>query len=752
MSGMLPGTVQWVELRPRDPATGGLVTLRYAGGARERSYYRDDNGQHYKAGLVAAPRFAARIGFGRDGFTGQTIPQASRIQIAPAEADVFDSLAGYFWKDAEITIDAGPETASTFARLFTGTVAGDSIADGVFTFTIADLSTRLDKPFCTARFAGNGGIEGGEEAEGRTKRRSIGRVFNVEGRLLDAANSIFEFGDPAFTLTSWSALRDKGRGGPFSVLPWQGSIAATFAALQASAPVQGGGVVAPSIACAKWWTEPSGPLTADFVGTSGTGGSLAAAALIDGIAASFSGPRVDELAAAVALRPAVAGIHVADETTTGAQMIDRLALGSSLIWVAAPEGVIRLRAWAFHNGGAPVLHGQFIGRERAYAPHYRRRVGFQANNRRHSDSEIAESIRTSNGVLLDDISDRVGDLVKITEGSFPSFDSSGPGDFHVTSLGLRYYRVADVEADLELDGEPIELDGTTLFNSWRRSDPAVRLGGIGGLRLENSIGDNLLDPDVLNTFRRRLTAPFKVQINASATGEIQTEFPLFISVRAKQGNDDISADTDFVATLSPSLNGTINNTPGDVNRGTITLTDFIASGSIKITGTYPDGLEDTIMIDVERASAGQVIGGGAGASSVVDFNWANVTSGTYAQVTDNPLVVKSGPTGDLKFAFYSAFTFSGLTTDHNVEVIARYRTVGAGSWSDVAGSEITGEAATFDPEFATITPGFVGSAGIITQATGANDTDHEVALFARRVAGSATITFASNDSLFRVTQ
>lgn len=403
MSGMLPGTVQWVELRPRDPATGGLVTLRYAGGARERSYYRDDNGQHYKAGLVAAPRFAARIGFGRDGFTGQTIPQASRIQIAPAEPDVFDRLAGYFWKDAEITIDAGPETASTFARLFTGTVAGDSIADGVFTFTIADLSTRLDKPFCTARFAGNGGIEGGEEAEGRTKRRSIGRVFNVEGRLLDAANSIFEFGDPAFALTSWSALRDKGRGGPFSVLPWQGSIAATFAALQASAPVQGGGVVAPSIACAKWWTEPSGPLTADFVGTSGTGGSLAAAALIDGIAASFSGPRVDELAAAVALRPAVAGIHVADETTTGAQMIDRLALGSSLIWVAAPEGVIRLRAWAFNNGGAPVLHGQFIGRERAYAPHYRRRVGFQANNRRHSDSEIAESIRYDDGVLAEDL-------------------------------------------------------------------------------------------------------------------------------------------------------------------------------------------------------------------------------------------------------------------------------------------------------------------------------------------------------------
>ena len=395
--------VHWVELRPRDPATAGLVTLRFAGGARERSYFREENGQHYKAGLVAAPRFAARIGYGRDGFTGQTVPQASRIQIAPAQADVFEGLAGYFWKDAEITIDAGPENASSFPRLFTGTVVGDSITDGVFSFTIADLSSRLDKPVCTRRFAGNGGIEGGEEAEGRTKRRSWGFVFNVEGRLLDPANSIYEFGDPAFPLSSFSALRDKGRGGPFTVLAWQGSIAATFAALQASTPAQGGGVVAPSIACAKWWTEPSGPLTADFVGTPGTGGAMAAASLIDAISASFSGPVVADRIAATAIRPAAAGIHVGDETTTGAQLIDRLALGSSLVWVAAPEGVIRLFPWSFDNGGAAVLQGQFIGRERAYAPHYRRRVGFQANNRRHSESEIAESIRLDDGVLFESL-------------------------------------------------------------------------------------------------------------------------------------------------------------------------------------------------------------------------------------------------------------------------------------------------------------------------------------------------------------
>lgn len=480
--------VHWVELRPRDPSSAGLATLRFAGGARERSYYREDNGQHYKAGLVAPPRFAARIGFGRDGFTGQTIPQASRIQIAPAEAELFESLAGYFWKDAEITIDAGPESASSFSRLFTGTVVSDAIADGVFTFTIADLSTRLDKPVCTARFAGNGGIEGGEEAEGRTKRRSWGYVFNVEGRLLDPANSIYEFGDPAFPLTGFLALRDKGRAGPFTVLGWQGSIAATYAALQASTPAQGGGVVAPSIACAKWWTEPSGPLTADFIGTPGTGNSMAVASLIDAISARFEGPAVADRLAANALRPAAAGIHVTDENTTGAQLIDRLALGSSLVWVAAPEGIIRLLPWSFDHSDAEPLQGQFIARERAWSPHYRRRVGFQANNRRHSESEIAESIRLDDGVLFDSIrpyepNATAGAVIPDPssydpDDTYPGYirDSDGnirpPGQLLNTALGLS--RAGELTVELMPDAEPVVLGKVTTDGLGAARDTALR--------------------------------------------------------------------------------------------------------------------------------------------------------------------------------------------------------------------------------------------------------------------------------------
>ncbi|MCP5392202.1 MAG: hypothetical protein H6920_11350, partial [Sphingomonadaceae bacterium] len=216
-------------------------------------------------------------------------------------------------------------------------------------------------------------------------------------RLIDAANSIYEFGDPAFGFSAWSALRDKGREGTFTTLAWQGSIAATLAALQAAVAERGGGVVAPSIACAKWWTQPSGPLTADFIGSAGSGGSMQAAAIADALSQSVAGPAVAGLAAANALRPGTAGLHVGGENESFAQAIDRLLLGVSLLWLPRPDGTIAIREWAF-NDAAPVLNGIFKGRSRTYPPHGKRRLGFQRNERIHNDSEIA-------GILLEEITD-----------------------------------------------------------------------------------------------------------------------------------------------------------------------------------------------------------------------------------------------------------------------------------------------------------------------------------------------------------
>lgn len=382
--------VYWLTAYPRNIATGQIETVRLAGGGHHRPY--DYQGHSWRAGIAGPPLYSASLGFGENGWTGQTAPSQARIVFAPAADGLLDELSGLFWKRARVTLEAGDEDDEAFPVELDGVVIDQSDEDGRLVLVIADRSEQLIEAADNNRFAGTGGIEGPDEATGRVKRRSWGYVFNVEGRLIDAPNSIYEFGDPAFPFTAWQALKDKGRDGAFTLVAWQGSIDATFAALQAASAAPGGGVAAPSIAMAKWWTEPAGPLTADIIGTGGTNGSMQVAALVDAISAEQDGPRVANVAAGNALRPAVAGIHSDNGSETSAQVIDRLTLGASLNWRVQPSGTIALNQWAFVDAGAEALKAKFIGRTAVFAPHHERRIRYRNIARSHSDSEIAVTL------------------------------------------------------------------------------------------------------------------------------------------------------------------------------------------------------------------------------------------------------------------------------------------------------------------------------------------------------------------------
>ncbi len=388
--------VVWIEAGPRHAASAAPVSVLLAGGGSDRAYRHPVDGRQFRAGVTRRPLFSARLGFDETGWTGSTRPQTSVVSFSTADPLLRDALAALVWKDAPVSIDVGPEGAVP-TRILVGKIEDVEFTLAGLTMTIVELAERLERPLATARFAGTGGIEGPAEAKGRIKRRSFGYVFNVEGRLLNAAHSIYEFGDPAHPLTGWSALRDKGREGTFAELAWQGSVAATLTALIASSPARGGGVVAPSIACAKWWTQPSGPLTADMIGTPGTVGGMQPAAIADAIAREVDGPVVADLPAAIALRDAIAGIHVGSDVESFAQAIDRVMLGASLVWLPRPDGTIHVGPWAF-NGTSPLLQGEFRGRTRTFPPHGTRRIGFQRNERQHGDGEIA-------GVLLEELLD-----------------------------------------------------------------------------------------------------------------------------------------------------------------------------------------------------------------------------------------------------------------------------------------------------------------------------------------------------------
>lgn len=472
--------VMRIRAWPRLAATGAAVAVYLAGGNNDAPHY---DGQHYMAGVIADPRFEASVSFTDDGWAARAVPQVGAIGWLPAEPERLDPLTAYYWRDAAIEIDRIKDGVTT--RRLTGTIAEATIKEGRLEITCADLSNRLDKPFITATFAGSGGIEGGDFAIGRVKRRSFGRVWNVEGRLLDKANNIYEFGDPAFPLQGCTALRDKGRTGLLDILGWQGSVAATFAALQASNPVQGGGIFAPSIACAKWWTQPSGPLTADLQGEA-AGYAETPARIAAQLLAAVGGPAISNLVAASALRPGQSGIHIGDNSETTASALDRLFQRVTLIWVLTPAGDIDVRPWTF---AAPVeaLNAIFISRERTVRPVKTRRVGYLKNERQHGDGEISIAV-SSDDVLFPDgtpatqalaeLNALLGDIeatVDAKRNTFvrqtaPSAAESEENDWWVrldaSGVAIETYRRVAGSGRLSIGGNAIVLGGSYIELCW----------------------------------------------------------------------------------------------------------------------------------------------------------------------------------------------------------------------------------------------------------------------------------------------
>lgn len=378
-----------VEAWPRRIADGVAEPVRLAGGGSAKPYRY--NNQRWLAGIAALPTIIAGLSFDGDNLGAGAIPQALEFSWASTKASDLTSLAsGYLWPDAAVTIRVGPEGALPPVVL-TGKVVDASSADGQLRIVLADPAAALRLPVLTDRFAGNGGLEGPEEWNGRIKRRAWGRVWNVEGEPINPANNIYCFADPRRPIASIDTVRDSGApAAALTSIAWQGTADATWAALLAAVAPQGGGVVAPSIACVKWWTEPAGTFTADLRGEISTGYVETAPEIAARLVEARNGPPfvTGAIVAAKALRPAPCGVLVERDTETVAAVLDSLLGGVSLIWRLDAAGSIDFRTWSWTAPVASVRSHQ-ITRRNTFKPVKSRKIGYRANQTMMSRGDIA---------------------------------------------------------------------------------------------------------------------------------------------------------------------------------------------------------------------------------------------------------------------------------------------------------------------------------------------------------------------------
>ena len=475
-----------VEAQPRRASDGVAGTVRLAGGGAKFPY--DYGGVHWSGGITGLPRSIGSLDFEGDQPGGGGVSQALALEWAPGTNDKLDTLASLIWTDAPIVVRIGPENGNrALPPIVTGgKVLDASVEGGVLRIALADDTADLKRPLLVDRFTGEGGIEGPIEWDGMLKPRAWGRCFNVVGRPIDTANNIWCFGDPTRPWLAFDSVRDMGAATELlSLLGWQGSAAATFAALQAAVAPPGGGVACPSIACVKWWTEPSGDLRADIRGEHAGGYVESAPEIVWRIVAARSGLGFapGTIAAAVAARPMPFGYFEDKETVSAADAISEILGDVSISWPVV-DGLIHLRPW---DWSPPVIEAVSVDvrRTKLHKPVGTRRLGYRRNQAPMPRGDLA-AIVLSRDVVYEDGTPL--ETLRPAEGGATAGailgNASNPGNIRPIGPGNNY-----IEIDLKtLLGTAASFIGQgALATLSQIANGSSYLSGFGSLSAVNSV-------------------------------------------------------------------------------------------------------------------------------------------------------------------------------------------------------------------------------------------------------------------------
>ncbi len=212
----------------------------------------------------------------------------------------------------------------------------DRNADRTGTLRMTDVVERLSSPLQPTKYQGTGGLEGGDELEGKPKPVALGRVFNIEpvplGDIDLGAGALPTYQVHWRAVESIDSIRIRG----------------VVQTLVGGVPVVGQARAWASLGLFQLGSTPDGTVRADVRGDNAGGyvSSLAGVTkrLVQSLGPQLGADDIDATAFAFAEAdlPGEIGIYQGADEATAAQVAERMMAGCGAILCGGRRGVLRL--------------------------------------------------------------------------------------------------------------------------------------------------------------------------------------------------------------------------------------------------------------------------------------------------------------------------------------------------------------------------------------------------------------------------
>lgn len=659
------------ELEPLDPVAGARKLLRAASANDDRVTGLNDQIWVPAIPADALPTLSIRL-FKGD-FDGSAEVSGGNIALLIdkyVEQGLEPHIRRYKWEGAPVRLYAGEMgQAWPWTLVHEGSISSFG-AKG----NRVDLSTKSDKePFeadvLPAKYAGTGGIEGGDDLKNRPKPFLAGRCFNVEPVLINAVDNVYQFHGygPIQAITKLYERASDFDGDTTAFV----ADYANYAALVAATIPAGrwGSCLAQGLV--RLGAPAAGVITADVDGDKAGGvwrrkpGEIilrlaANAGVATGAIVSASFTALDTALAALPNQGRI-GVFLTDQATVldvvgsiagtcnaqaGVSLLGKLF--ASRITIGSPT----LTLDAQRRQQPAVVESQ---EESVSPPYSYMEMGWARSWRVHTEDEVASA----------DISPPT------TQYPSPVPDSAPIGHEYIDAEGMRYRNGLDI---VTIDGDPITFGGEPLLASpWL----------------------DLQDKDITDArYQISVTPPAKQIIYCDAIGnQLPNQFPpRVLTPSVKMGIEDIRTRADVSYILEPdsaeNVVATVNNTFDSPDKGRITVTSG-NPGFLMLTVRVDTRDYGPFKISFERQIAPTASTGGVGAKLAEDSTIDTVINTSYSKMA-GPLTVTVGTGEDALCT--APLTYSlGASVNGNAALIAKWRRspAGAGTWTDI-GTPVTG--------------------------------------------------------------